>query len=415
MVEMAAILYRGSGRQHQDREKSDLRTGTIMAKIVLRGTSGGFRGRRRKSSSEMIVGRGRECHVVLDDRSVSRQHAQIRCSDWRWRVRDLGSTNGTFLNGVRMDEGEWPVREGDLLRFGEVEMAVESVIHPTASEMLKSAWAMGEGLTASSRIPLGPRKLRLLASACCRSEWQDIPVESTRLAERYVDGLASEEEFRSIFPVGHPLVWQVLNQAALSEALDVAERYADGIGTDEGLASARLKFDSLADDRRPEESGRCPLEPIRGMADVALAPGPIRCDDIFHDEVQTFLAHRPEDAMDGQTDYFGTESTTVVQADHLGADPSIWRAEYFPILEDMVGPLPSGSLQVDPSWLAWNDGVVPKLAHSIYDARSFADMPILGDALEDCGCTVESILRHCREPIRHFRGCWVLDLLTGHE
>ena len=137
------------------------------------------------------------------------------------------------------------------------------------------------------------------------------------------------------------------------------------------------------------------------MAEVAFTPDPIECDDLFQDDpYQIYLAHRPEDAMDGQTDYFGDA-------------PSIWRASTSRILADMVGPLPFGSLRVDPSWLTANDGVVGKMAESIYEARSFADMPILADALEDCGCTEEAILRHCREPGTHSVGCWVIDLLRG--
>jgi hypothetical protein len=54
---------------------------------------------------------------------------------------------------------------------------------------------------------------------------------------------------------------------------------------------------------------------------------------------------------------------------------------------------------------------IDAVAEMIYDERSFADMPILADALEDAGCTVAAVLDHCRAPVRHARGCWVLDLL----
>jgi hypothetical protein len=42
-------------------------------------------------------------------------------------------------------------------------------------------------------------------------------------------------------------------------------------------------------------------------------------------------------------------------------------------------------------------------------------MPILGDALEDSGCTKETVLSHCRSEGPHFRGCWVVDLLLEKE
>jgi hypothetical protein len=70
---------------------------------------------------------------------------------------------------------------------------------------------------------------------------------------------------------------------------------------------------------------------------------------------------------------------------------------------------------VDPSWLAWNGGTVAKLAAAIYDARRFADLPILADALEDAGCADAAILGHCRGGGEHVRGCWVVDLLAGRQ
>jgi hypothetical protein len=65
---------------------------------------------------------------------------------------------------------------------------------------------------------------------------------------------------------------------------------------------------------------------------------------------------------------------------------------------------------VNPSWLTWNGGTVPKLAQAIYDERRFQDLPVLADALEEAGCTNADMLDHCRLPGEHFRGCWAVDL-----
>jgi hypothetical protein len=45
--------------------------------------------------------------------------------------------------------------------------------------------------------------------------------------------------------------------------------------------------------------------------------------------------------------------------------------------------------------------------------RAFNRMPILGDALEEAGCTNPDILNHCRQPGEHVRGCWVVDLVLS--
>ena len=63
------------------------------------------------------------------------------------------------------------------------------------------------------------------------------------------------------------------------------------------------------------------------------------------------------------------------------------------------------------AWLTWNDGCVRKLADGIYGDRRFEDLPVLADALEDAGCQDEAILTHCRSPMEHVRGCWVVDLI----
>ena len=68
---------------------------------------------------------------------------------------------------------------------------------------------------------------------------------------------------------------------------------------------------------------------------------------------------------------------------------------------------------IPPEVLAWNDGMLTKMAKAIYDAHSFHEMPILADAFEDAGCDSPMILNHLRGPNDHVRGCWVLDLLMG--
>jgi hypothetical protein len=90
------------------------------------------------------------------------------------------------------------------------------------------------------------------------------------------------------------------------------------------------------------------------------------------------------------------------------------------LLRDIFGPLPFRPVPIDPAWLAWNDGTVPRLAQAAYEHRSLPDghldpsrLAVLADALEDAGCTDPDILNHCRTPGVHVRGCWVVDLLLG--
>jgi hypothetical protein len=68
--------------------------------------------------SGATLGRGRQCDVVLGDPNVSRQHAEIRPRGGSWVLTDLGSTNGSRLNGRRIDGSE-VLREGDEIELGE--------------------------------------------------------------------------------------------------------------------------------------------------------------------------------------------------------------------------------------------------------------------------------------------------------
>src|SRR5690348_15652047 len=95
--------------------------------IRLRGMNGPLKGHTWEANELLRIGRLEALEIVLDDSSVSRYHAEVRATDRGWRVRDLGSTNGTRLNGVRLGNGQWPLRPRDLLQFGEVAVVVEQL------------------------------------------------------------------------------------------------------------------------------------------------------------------------------------------------------------------------------------------------------------------------------------------------
>ena len=78
----------------------------------------GTAGRRMHDIKEGIVtvGRGPESDIFLDDVTVSRKHAEIERSDSGYRIRDVGSLNGTYVNRVRVDAVD--LRNGDEIQVG---------------------------------------------------------------------------------------------------------------------------------------------------------------------------------------------------------------------------------------------------------------------------------------------------------
>jgi hypothetical protein len=111
-------------------EGSNLKPGRFTVTAEVReGEDGGFLaelvlpdGRRIPVGSEpVVIGRLPECEVVLSDSNVSRRHAEIRRKDDGVFVTDLGSTNGTRVNGA-------PVREQLLTSGDEVSVGSTKII-----------------------------------------------------------------------------------------------------------------------------------------------------------------------------------------------------------------------------------------------------------------------------------------------
>ena len=69
------------------------------------------------------IGRDSRCDLLIEDTTVSRWHARLERAAGRWLLTDLGSTNGTRLNGWRVGQPV-PVQAGDLVAFGSAQFVV---------------------------------------------------------------------------------------------------------------------------------------------------------------------------------------------------------------------------------------------------------------------------------------------------
>jgi hypothetical protein len=182
--------------------------------------------------------------------------------------------------------------------------------------------------------------------------------------------------------------------SAGQRALDRAEAYADGAAPWADLVSAvkatTRDFDALGALRdHLSEYGR--------SGDL-LAASLVAC--LANDELLPFPLLGPAEAEDEPL----ASGHALFQSLRMAVG----------IVRDMI-EYPGRRTVCDPAWLGWRTGLLRSMAEEIYERRSFDEVPVLADALEEAGCTDPAILDHLRNRGMHNRGCWVLDLLLDRE
>jgi hypothetical protein len=89
----------------------------IMRQTTIRISQDNHSWQAELNPAGTIIGRSKKCDIVIDSKHVSRQHARIlSTSDEEWLVEDLGSSNGTFVNGERVKS--YPISQADVIEIG---------------------------------------------------------------------------------------------------------------------------------------------------------------------------------------------------------------------------------------------------------------------------------------------------------
>ena len=101
-------------------------------------------------TKKFLIGREHDCHLRPNSEAVSRHHCVITIDDFSVRVRDLGSSNGTYLNGTRII-GAQPANSGDRLTVGGLEFELQFSSDAAAAE----SEASGAGGTEFSLEGMG--------------------------------------------------------------------------------------------------------------------------------------------------------------------------------------------------------------------------------------------------------------------
>jgi hypothetical protein len=184
----------------------------------------------------------------------------------------------------------------------------------------------------------------------------------------FLEGRAGERKLRLFAAACCRCLWDLLTDGCSHRAVEVAERYADGAATGEDMASARAAATITA----------------ASAADTA--------------------AWAAADTANG-----------AAWAAWVAASAATWDAALVALLRDIFGN-PFRPMAVDPNWLAWRGGTVPRLAQAPYEERQLPAglldnlrLSVLADALEEAGCSDADILGHLRAPgpMSEAAGPWI--------
>jgi hypothetical protein len=103
-----------------DGESGATRVRAAAPKFVLRGVSGNTFGKMYGVTGPMTIGRSAECDIAIPVEEISRRHALVKPNAYGLQIEDLGSSNGTYINNKRVQNGQ--LSPGDELRLDQVRL-----------------------------------------------------------------------------------------------------------------------------------------------------------------------------------------------------------------------------------------------------------------------------------------------------
>ena len=151
--------------------------------------AGPIAGRRYKlGEGEYVIGRRSDCQIFVPDMRVSRQHARLWKEGEGWTLEDLGSNNGTYINGVRLQNAT-SLRHDDEIMIANNKIRVEAQDHPSEqkspeAQVVTIVDVAGQSLIRS-REDSGAGRLPIISSGMISVTDQ----KAVRLIERKLDAL----------------------------------------------------------------------------------------------------------------------------------------------------------------------------------------------------------------------------------
>ena len=244
---------------------------------------------------ETTMGRQSGNEVVVPEAGVSRRHAQIVENNMAYYLRDLGSTNGTFLNSKKIPDGDQVLKDGDKIRLGASKVDLVFRLPAASTLQITLVEPLGEetGGQTLVGIPVGDSAAGAMADPGARTEMQPTEADEGELYEgtvrlnvfqegavgmvvNFVQQLREKPEFRLLRMAnnreGGVDVWLALRQPIplrqmLTEVKGVSEvSHTRARDLSPGSEDAPLTVVLKSADEGTESSSRCvscktPIDP----------------------------------------------------------------------------------------------------------------------------------------------------------
>lgn len=201
--------------------------------LILTWTDAGGQLRREKFSANVLIGRASTADLVLDNDSVSRRHAELFVHENRWWVRDLRSSNGTLLNGQRIETAV--IAQHAVLQIGSDGPQLRILLEAPASPV-RGTESPPDAQERTRILPMRHTASRPLSQA---AQADRRPDQAPRLGEtpppndpQAIDPQAIDPHAGPAMPPGQPTRHQTPQRSTPMSKKEIAARYLEGKGGD---------------------------------------------------------------------------------------------------------------------------------------------------------------------------------------
>jgi len=176
-------------------------------------------------SPEMLVGRKRGCGLRIPSAAVSREHCRLQLLEGFLTIEDLGSVNGTWVNGEPISERQ-SVRPGDHLKVGPVQFVVEYELDAEGLDRLV-AWEDAHRAGTPAELELLEEEEPVPLTLAPDRDDPDVPLKMTDSGSDFALPVEEEEPHPSMFQFDNDIPLELPSEGQLRDFLEQLDEPAE--------------------------------------------------------------------------------------------------------------------------------------------------------------------------------------------